>query len=333
MKTLKMIPVLGAASLAFSAVCFDYSMGDGGAGTLTGDGSWFQAPGTALVEAQAESGTWYPAAQPLDIDACPNGGENGVSACYYGWNDADMLKPEGATVRVTLSAYANPTGWGYTNGGLLYILDGTGLENASDYKLVDIGSSVTVKAQLKAGTTGKVFLLESSYNSADANAGLYKANIVGTGAIKEYTFTTSSDFTTWASNVMNAAQTRAIAVEYEIGATAEGAAFPGEFKDIIIWQSLAVGGSCAGSGAIGDKVAAKSVGFAALRGGLQFSNIPAGAVLNVQMFNTLGKVVSSHKVTSKNSFVSTEGLNNGVYVVRATDGAKLNLMRNVTIMK
>ena len=98
------------------------------------------------------------------------------------------------------------------------------------------------------------------------------------------------------------------------------------------WMKLCFDEECTLPVSVGSKVAGKSVGFAALRNGLQFSNI-GSATLNVQIFNTLGKVVASHKVTAKNSFVSTEGLGNGVYVVRATDGAKLNMMRNVTIMR
>ena len=346
MKTaLKSLLVVGAAaSLASAGTCFDYSLGNAGAGTLTGDGSWYQGGGnnSAVVEApHTENGatTWYPIAKGLDIASCPNGDTDGDgnSDCYYGWNDQDMFTDEGVPeVRVTLSGWvpSSAAGWGYTNGGLLYILDGTGLEPKPDgtlpYKEVNIGSSVTINAKIAAGKTAKVYLLEASYNSADANSGLHKANATGTGSYQAYTLAKAA-FSTWATNVADWTKVRAIAVEYEIGAATEGAAFPGQLQETRGWKSLEVDGSCT-AGITGHKVAAQSVGFAALRNGLQFSNV-GSAALNVQIFNTLGKVVASHKVTAKNSFVSTEGLSNGVYVVRATDGAKLNMMRNVTIMR
>lgn len=336
MKTiLKMIAVLGAASLAFGTVCFDYASGDPGAGTMTADGSWYQLHASAVVEAD-HGGTWYPVGQELakyNAESgknltCPNGE---VADCYFGWNDTDMDTPEGKSVRVTLSEYVNPTGWGYTNAGLLYILDGTQTESAP---YVNIGDNITITAKLAAGKPAKVFVLDANYDSQNADEGIQKASVSGNGSMQTIVLT-KSQFSTWATNVYDPTRVKAIFLQYELGASTSGAPFPGQLQEMMVWQKLEVSGSCTAGGsiAIGDKVASKSVGFAALRGGLQFSNIPAGTVLNVQLFNTLGKVVASHKVSSKNSFVSTEGLNNGVYVVRATDGAKLNMMRNVTVMK
>ncbi len=337
MKTiLKMIAVLGAASLAFGTVCFDYASGDPGAGTFTTDGSWFQLHSSAVVEAQHE-GVWYPLGQGLaDYNEksgknlpCP-GSEN-VEDCYYGWNDGDMDTPEGKAARVTLSEYVNPEEWGYVNGGFVYILDGAQMASAN---FVNIGDNITIVAKVAAGKPAKLYVYDANYDPNNGETGIMKANVSGNGSMQTLSFT-KSQFTTWASNVYDPTRVKAIMLEYEIGAAAKGAPFPGQLQEMMVWQKLEVSGSCTAGGsiAIGDKVASKAVGFAALRGGLQFSNIPAGTVLNVQLFNTLGKVVANHKVSSKNSFVSTEGLNNGVYVVRATDGAKLNMMRNVTVMK
>ncbi len=337
MKTaLKSLLVVGAAaSLASAETCFDYSLGNAGAGTLTGDGSWYQDPQSAVVEAQAASGTWYPIAQGLPTDQCPNGDTDGDgnSDCYYGWNDADMFNADGVPeVRVTISQWVSSSaaGWGYANGGLLYILDGTGLEQTTQYREMNIGGAISINAKIAAGKTAKVYLLEASYNPNDPNSGLHKANATGTGSYSDYNLAKAA-FSTWASNVADWTKVRAIAVEYELGATTQGQAFPGQLQETLGWKSLSVDGSCT-AGITGHKVAAQSVGFAALRNGLQFSNV-GSAALNVQIFNTLGKVVASHKVTAKNAFVSTEGLGDGLYVVRATDGATFEMTRAFAVAR
>ena len=345
MKTNKTLMAASAvammASVASAGVCFDYSAGTVPSGTMGADGSWYQDPNSAIVEAQHADGNWYPVSKGLDIATCPthDGVQAGTSDCYYGWNDADMFNAQGVPeVRVTLSQYVSSSAatWGYTNAGLLYILNGTTLEDPAKYSTVDIGSSVTINAKIAAGKTAKIYLNDANYDNQNAMHGLFKANAVGTGSYQDYTLAQAS-FSNWngAENTLNMAAVKSIAIEYEIAAATSGAPFPGMLQETLGWNSLSVANDapgCGGTGAVSKVASAKQVGFAALRNGLQFSNL-GSSTLNVQIFNTLGKVVASSKVTAKNSFVSTEALSNGVYVVRATDGAKLNMMRNVTVMR
>ena len=348
MKTvLKSLLAVGLVASAVSAdAIFDYSRMNQGTGFMAVDGAWQGCTETgyncdfsyAKVEALHENGQWYtmgpglPAQDTPGYQTCPNGAqEDGSSACYWGWNLDDGITDTGYTVRVTLGAYVNPTGWGYTNGGLIYILDGTQLATANYVNLGD--GTITVKVWGEAGKPLKVYAMDQGYlePAPGAEVGTMKCSFTGTGAWQPKTCR-ASDFSAYVgtTNVYTPSAVKAIAVEYEIAAGASGESFPtasAPTNATLSWQSLEGAPS-----AIGNKVAGQSVGFAALRNGLQFSNV-GSATLNVQVFNTLGKVVASHKVTAKNSFVSTEGLGNGVYVVRATDGAKLNMMRNVTIMR
>ena len=336
LKTLLAVGVL--ASFASADLKFDYSRANQGSGFMTVDGSWYQGENTSKVEAFSKTyNGWYLMGHGLEMSECPANIADPTlteSACYWGWNNDDGITDSGFTVRVSLPEFANPSGWGYANGGLIYILDGTQLGTAN---YVNIGSSLTVKFWAEAGKPVRIYVIDKNYYEPEpgAEVGVMKVALTGTGNWQEVTKQTSA-FAPYvgATNTLDASQVKAIELQYELaaGASAQPIAQATGYpiaNAILVWQKLETDGS---GSAIGDKVASQSVGFAALRNGLQFSNV-GSATLNVQVFNTLGKVVASHKVTAKNSFVSTEGLGNGVYVVRATDGAKLNMMRNVTIMR
>ena len=338
------------ASIASAAVCFDYSIGDAGAGTMIADGSWKKDPASAVVEATHQEGdslVWYPLAQGLPTDRCPDGDSDGDgnSDCHSGWNDEDMFNDDGVPeVRVTLSQWidSSAAGWGYTNGGLLYILYGTGLESAEQYETTNIGNSITINAKIAAGKTAKVYLLEASYNPNDSTTGLHKANIEGTGEYKSYPLAKAA-FSTWASNVADWTRVRAIAVEYEIGSSSNPAEpFPGQFRETLGWKSLEVDGSCPyveiiwpyypPGDAVGDRIVGRSVDFVASRDGLRFSNV-GSSVLEVRILDARGRVVASRAVTAGEAFVSTEGLGDGLYVVRATDGATFEMTRAFAVAR
>ena len=338
MKTKMILASVAAMAAAASAtVLFDYSVGNAGTGTMVLDDSHYQAPGSAECVLLHADGQYYPAAQGWDATStwtCPNGDpveENGqmVSPCYWGWNDGDMLTDNSVKVGVKLMQFANPTGWGYTNGGFFYI-NGANFATAQSW---DVGSSVTVVFKGVAGMPVKVYLKDQVEYQGET--GVLKAGTTANGQWQTFTAPTSS-FAPYsgATNVLNPTGVIGIGLQYELGATATAAPCTQCSNDArdLEWQKLEIGGSGTVPGAVSNVASAKQVGFAALRNGLQFSNVGA-STLNVQIFNTLGKVVVSSKVTAKNSFVSTEALSNGVYVVRATDGAKLNMMRNVTIMR
>ncbi len=352
MKTaFKSLLVVGAVvSVASAGTCFDYSIGDAGAGTMIADGSWKKDPASAVVEASHRKGdslVWYPLAQGLPTDRCPDGDSDGDgnSDCHSGWNDDDMFNDDGVPeVRVTLSQWidSSAAGWGFTNGGLLYILDGTGLEQTTQYREVYMGSSITINAKIAAGKTAKVYLLESSYNPNDSTTGLHKANIEGTGEYKSYALAKAA-FSTWASNVADWTRVRAIAVEYEIGASTQGAAFPGQLRETLGWKSLEADGGCIierwpyypyypPGDAVGDRIVGRSVDFVASRDGLRFSGV-GSSVLQVRILDARGRVVASRAVTAGEAFVSTEGLGDGLYVVRATDGATFEMTRAFVVAR
>ena len=343
MKTNKILASVAAMAAAASAgVVFDYSVSNFGNGTMVADDSHYSDPASAEVVLLHADGNYYPAGQgwtststwqcPDDPVEDPVGSGNFVSPCYWGWNDSDMLTDNSVKVGVKLMKFASESGWGFTNGGFFYIPDGTNFETANP---VNVGSGVTVVFKGVAGMPVKIYGKDQK-GEYTGNTGLPKAGTTANGQWQTYT-APSSSFQPWngAENVFNPANVIGIGLEYELSASAQGQACGAQCSDTpkdLEWQKLCFDSDC-GTGIESGKVAtAKQVGFAALRNGVQFSNVGA-STLNVQIFNTLGKVVASSKVTAKNSFVSTEALSNGVYVVRATDGAKLNMMRNVTIMR
>ena len=345
MKTaLKTLLAVGAvASVASATVVFDYSVGNTGDGTMVLDDSHYQLASSAVTLLQHADGNFYPAAQGWTEGCgwdCPNGplveepegSGNWVSPCYWGWNDADMVTENSVKVGVKLMEFVNPGGWGgYTNGGFFYI-HGTNWENSTPWPTV---SSIWAVFKGVAGMPVKLYSKDK--DPYGATEGMPNVETVANGQWQKIGGAASS-FLPYAdaTNTFDPSHLIGVGLEYVLYPTVSDGPCTlcsDQVKDLE-WMKLCFDEECTlpGGGAIGDKVASQSVGFAALRNGLQFSNV-GSATLNVQVFNTLGKVVASHKVTAKNSFVSTEGLGNGVYVVRATDGAKLNMMRNVTIMR
>ena len=342
MKTKMILATVAAMAAAASAtIVFDYSVGNAGTGTMVLDDSHYSDPNSAVTLLKHADGNYYPGGQGWTEGCgwdCPNGplveepegSGNWVSPCYWGWNDADMLTDNSVKAGVKLMAYANPTGWGFNNGGFFYI-NGTTFAEAQNW---NVGSQVSVVFKGVAGMPVKIYLKDVKGDYPDGQ-GILKAGTTANGQWQVFTAPTSS-FAPYngATNVLNPAGVVGVGLEYELGASASGAACTqcSDTPKDLEWQKLCFDEACQ-VGIESAKVAsAKQVGFAALRNGLQFSNL-GSSTLNVQIFNTLGKVVASSKVTAKNSFVSTEALGNGVYVVRATDGAKLNMMRNVTIMR
>ena len=330
MKTNKILVAVAAMAAAASAtVVFDATTGNMGDGIMMGDGSWYSnGDGTVRVTTVfAGNGQEYDMGSSLPADQCPVQVEGETeSSCYWGWNDAAGWGDESFKAKCYLNSYGtSASDWGYANAGLMYQLSGTNAETAQP---VNVGS--TVKVKVKAAS-GKKFVVMGKDRVGDypSDQGIAKQGAVGTGAWQEVTVATATWKSSWAENYIDPTHVYYVAVEYEDASGTKGAAMPAAWEAYLEWQSLSYEGSGIESGKV---ASAKQVGFAALRNGLQFSNVGA-STLNVQIFNTLGKVVASSKVTAKNSFVSTEALSNGVYVVRATDGAKLNMMRNVTIMR
>lgn len=145
----------------------------------------------------------------------------------------DMEKSEGFSARVTLSEFVNPTGWGYANAGLLYIFKGSMMSNAEPQ---DVGDQITITAKIAAGRTAKVYLYDANYQGT-AGQNLYKATITGTGNMQSYVLA-ASNFTTFGTNTLNMSQTKAIFLQYEIGASVVGEAFPGVLQEEMVWESL-----------------------------------------------------------------------------------------------
>ena len=327
----------GGGRLLCTGWKFDFS-GWQGTGAMYIDDSHYEDPASAQTVLLHDDGNYYPAAQGWTDSSdwtCPRGEpveENGemVSPCYWGWNDADMLTDNSVLAGVKLKAYVDPDGWGHVNGGFYYV-NGTTFSDAQKW---NVRESISVVFKGVAGMPVKIYLKDVKGDYPDSQ-GILKAGTTANGQWQVFTAPTSS-FAPYngATNVLNPAGVVGVGLEYELGATSSGAACTqcSDTPKDLEWQKLCFDQACE-VGIESAKVAsAKQVGFAALRNGLQFSNL-GSSTLNVQIFNTLGKVVASSKVTAKNSFVSTEALGNGVYVVRATDGAKLNMMRNVTIMR
>ena len=324
--------IAGAAS---ADVVFDYSQGNQGQGIMMGDGSWYSngSESAKVTTVFAGNGQEYAMGSSLPADQCPVQVEGETeSSCYWGWNDASGITDESFKAKCYINSYGtSESGWGYGNAGLMYQLMGTNAENAQP---VNVGATVTVTFKAAAGKTVQVMGKDRTGEYGE-NEGIAKFKATGSGAWQTVSVPTATWKSSWAPNNINASSVYYIALEYEEAAGTKGQACTGcPLVADLEWKSLEIAGTYAGGtpGAVSKVASAKQVGFAALRNGLQFSNVGA-ATLNVQIFNTLGKVVASSKVSAKNSFVSTEALSNGVYVVRATDGAKLNMMRNVTIMR
>ncbi len=240
---------------------FDYSRANAGSGFMAVDGAWQGCTGTgyncdfsyAKVEAKHFDGRWYtmgpglPATATPGYQTCPYGDSDGDgnSDCYPGWNLDDGITDTAYTVRVTLGAYVNPTGWGYTNGGLIYILDGVQLATAN---YVDLGNGdVTVEVWAEAGKPLKVYAMDQGYLAAEpyAEVGTMKCSFTGTGAWQTKTCR-ASDFAAYVgtTNSYTPHAVKAIAVEYELAARGgAGEAFPAATaatNATLSWKSLVV---------------------------------------------------------------------------------------------
>jgi hypothetical protein len=206
------------------------------------------------VEALHSDGQWYtvgpglPAVATPGYQTCPTGDSDGDgnSDCYWGWNLGDGFTDTGYTVRVTLGAYVNPTGWGYTNGGLIYIFDGIQLATAN---YVNIGDSVTIKFWAEAGKPVKIYLYDKNYlePAPGAVVGVMKASLTGTGDWREVTMATS-DFVpdAGATNILDTSHVKAVALKYELSASQSGQAIGSATghpiaNAMLVWQKLSYG--------------------------------------------------------------------------------------------
>lgn len=224
--------VVNSSAGPVTSVGFDFTQS-----TVIPDGSMLTADASgeqsAKVEAKHKDGNWYPmAGWELKGDECP-GGEG---TCWWGWNDGDAITSEGFSVRVSIINYLQPDSWGYSNGGIIYIPRGTGLEKA---EYVNIGTKITLKVKGASGKPIKIFLMDK----ASAGKAAKKASFAADGNWQTKTFE-ARDFKTPGENDSgDFTQVRAIAVEYELGAGTIGddiskaTGYP--IKEAqLIWQSL-----------------------------------------------------------------------------------------------
>ena len=222
-------------------VVFDHALGYPGTGRMVADGSWFLDPQSAIVEAQHADGNWYPVSQSLDIATCPthDGFQTGISDCYYGWNDADMLTDSSFKVGVKLMKYVGESGWGITNGGFVYILSGRDFWSA---KSVSVNGSVTVTIKAAAGKPVKLYAWDQpEYIDCE---GVPKYGFIGTGDWQTVEALVS-DFKPYAG-ASNSFTGNAIGLglEYEYAATAKGQACTlcSDTPLDLEWRTLCFGG-------------------------------------------------------------------------------------------
>ena len=220
---------------------FDMSVVNQGVGLMDVDGSWFSDSASAVVVAEHSDGNWYPVGRSLPIAECPiqDPGETEYTYCYYGWNAADMVTDNSFKVGVKLMKYASESGFGFTNGGLLYVLDGTQLNGANP---VNVGSVIVLKVKVAAGKAVSVYAIDNSW-PYDVNEGVAKTKFTGTGDWQDVVLLTSNIAPySGAANTFNPAATLAIAVEYEYAATSVGQSCS-QCSNAVMdleWQSLKV---------------------------------------------------------------------------------------------
>ena len=230
-------------------IMFDYSVGNAGTGTMVLDDSHYSDPNSAVTLLKHADGNYYPGGQGWTEGCgweCPNGGlveepegsGNWVSPCYWGWNDADMLTDNSVKVGVKLMAYANPTGWGYTNGGFLYINGAASLDHAQSWH---VARSVSVIFKGVAGMPVKIYARDKVRYADDE--GVPAAGTTANGQWQVFTAPVSGfAVRSGATNAFDPSRVIAIGLQYELGAAAEGDPCT-QCSDVardLEWQKLAI---------------------------------------------------------------------------------------------
>lgn len=117
----------------------------------------------------------------------------------------------------TLLKFASEMGWGYVYSGLLYVLDGTSLSNATPVKG---GNTIVIRVKAAAGRPLKIYGFDKT--SYEGEEGIPKYSFVGNG-VWQTVEAPATSFQTWSgANTFNPTHIYAIAVEYEYGAAVQG---------------------------------------------------------------------------------------------------------------
>lgn len=210
---------------------FEFPGPDGrqhGSGGMFPDDSRYSDSASAQIVLLHDDGKYHPARQSLDIDACPSHDsvESGVSDCYWGWNEYDMIKDSSYKVGVKLMKFADEDSLGFTNGGLFYILDGRDFASATPYSICP-GIIVEVKA--KSGMPVKIYAQDRVEYADDESMPRY-----GFAGIAKYGFTGTGDWQTvivpcgsftsrpGAIDAFDPTHVLGIGIEYELSATELG---------------------------------------------------------------------------------------------------------------
>ena len=229
-------------------IMFDYSVGNGGVGTMYIDDSHYEDSASAETVLLHADGNYYPGGQGWTEGSgweCPRGGlveepegsGNWVSPCYWGWNDADMLTDNSVLAGVKLKAYVDPDGWGHVNGGFYYV-NGTTFSDAQKW---NVRESVSVIFKGMAGMPVKIYARDKVRYADDE--GVPAAGTTANGQWQVFTAPVSGfAVRSGATNAFDPSRVIAIGLQYELGAAAEGDPCT-QCSDVardLEWQKLAI---------------------------------------------------------------------------------------------
>lgn len=339
MKLMTVLSSVFFVGIANAGVAFDIPARIAGTGLATVDGSWYGLATSAKIEAKHNNGLWYPLGQSLtstSSPSCPSadieypaGSGTWVSPCYWGWNNADMETTEGLKARVTLSEFVNPTGWGYSNAGFVYIFEGSMMVNAIPK---DIGTTLTIKAKIASGKTAKVYLFDAGYNNLPGE-NLYKADVIGTGALQEYVLPRSS-FKSFGTNSLQMNQVKAVFLQYEIGASTAGAPFPGQLQEELLWASLRCDGSACSKAEptpIQNDAMSTQPTIQFVNGVIRLHSTQAQETSEFTLLNLQGKSIMHQLFSGMSATYLTHHLPAGRYIAQIKQKQKMILTKEIVL--
>lgn len=339
-KAFGLVAVLATASSAVVLDDFSGLLGVKDGHASDGKGYWAadtdspnQGTSKVLIET---NGQLYPAGTALDIAECPTGdsANPGVeSDCYWGWNTADAYTAEGfkSILEVTAWVPSSADGWGWAAAGWYYIFDGEQFTSAAPAGLA-ASDQITFSASYDLGKQLTVSAYETSFQD-DPNHNRPQMKITGTGAMKDYVFSVSDlQPASWATNTLDVSTIIAFGFLRSEAAATQGAEFTNAGQTTLIISKLECSGSCGGGGTTGLVNAAEgsTLDLQITTEGLVYSGVSAQT--SVEIFNLAGESVVS-EVINGSAVVSTQGLDNGAYIVRTSEQGKSAVAQRFVVSK